>query len=612
MAMTLRFACAMLAAAALVACGEVSTNPIDAPPVSTDGAVDASVDAMVPIDAPVDAPNFNVTVTKAGGGDGTITSAPAGIDCGAICTAAFSPGTTVTLTAAPTVGSTFVGWTGACTGTGACAVTGDAMITAQFAPNNSLLVVLAGTGTGQVVSTPAGIDCGVDCMEAYAPGTMVTLLAVATGDSHFTGWSGGGCAGTGTCVVTLTAAAMVTATFDLNTYPLTVTRAGTGTGTVTSAPAGVTCGADCSENYNSGTTVTLTAVAANGSTFSGWSGAGCAGIGNCTVLMTAARAVTATFALSQFPLTVTRAGNGVGTVTSSPAGISCGADCSENYNFGTVVALTATANSGSTFAGWSGACTGAGACSVTIGAAASVTATFTLNRYTLTTTRAGTGSGTVTSSPAGINCGATCSAMYDFGTVVTLTAAPTGTSTFGGYTGGGCGAGAVCNITITANTAVTATFNGGSYTAGNATDLGGSQNISANFLLGSRLTVPTAGTLTKFGIISRDAGPRVRFGLYTNVGGAPGALVAQSAVGGTTLVVGSQEFNPTVAGVTLAAGDYWLMGLFDVGTNVGGEAMPSGVVIDYVSLPFTGTMPSTFGMPTSYTGSRFNYWIRVQ
>ncbi|MBL8620527.1 MAG: hypothetical protein JNK64_04460 [Myxococcales bacterium] len=598
----------MLLAAALVACGEVSTNPVDAPPASIDGGVDA----MVPIDAPVDAPNFNVTVTKAGGGDGTITSAPAGIDCGATCTAAFSPGTTVTLTAAPAVGSTFLGWTGgACTGTGTCTVTGDAAITAQFAPNNSLLVVLAGTGTGQVVSTPAGINCGVDCMEAYAPGTMVTLLAAPTGDSHFTGWSGGGCAGTGTCVVTLTAATMVTATFDLNTYTLTVARAGTGTGTVTSSPAGISCGADCTESYNSGTTVTLTAVAANGSTFSGWSGAGCSGIGACTVLMTAARSVTATFALSQFPLTVTRAGTGVGTVTSSPAGISCGADCSENYNFGTAVVLTAAANSGSTFAGWSGACTGTGTCTVTIAAATSVTATFTLNRYTLTTTLAGTGSGTVTSSPAGINCGATCSAMYDFGTVVTLTAAVAGTSTFAGYTGGGCGTSAVCNITITANTSVTATFTGGSVTYGNVTDLGGSQSISPNYLLGSQVVVTTGGTLQKFGIISRDAGPRVRFGLYTNVGGNPGTLVAQTATAGTALAVGVQELNPT-ATVSLPAGTYWLFGLFDVTTNVGGEAMPSGVVIDYISLPFANPMPSSFGAPQTYTGSKFNYYLRVQ
>ena len=57
-------------------------------------------------------------------------------------------------------------------------------------------------------------------------------------------------------------------------------------------------------------------------------------------------------------LTVTPAGTGAGVVSSSPAGISCGADCTESYASGTVVTLTASAEAGSEFAGWSGACTG--------------------------------------------------------------------------------------------------------------------------------------------------------------------------------------------------------------------------------------------------------------
>ena len=115
-----------------------------------------------------------------------------------------------------------------------------------------------------------------------------------------------------------------------------------------------------------------------------------------------------------------KAGTGSGTVTSSPAGISCGADCSEPYNSGTVVTLSQAATAGSTFTGWSGACTGTGACQVTMSAAKSVTATFGPDPNTLTVTKAGTGSGTVTSSPAGISCGADCSQPYNPGTVVTL------------------------------------------------------------------------------------------------------------------------------------------------------------------------------------------------
>jgi hypothetical protein len=85
------------------------------------------------------------------------------------------------------------------------------------------------------------------------------------------------------------------------------------------------------------------------------------------------------YELQNFTLTVTRAGTGSGSVTSSPAGISCGADCSESYDYSTVVTLTATADTGSTFAGWSGDCSGTGTCVVTMSAAKSVTATFTLD-----------------------------------------------------------------------------------------------------------------------------------------------------------------------------------------------------------------------------------------
>ncbi|HEU5317224.1 MAG TPA: hypothetical protein VFX49_14030 [Chloroflexota bacterium] len=161
-------------------------------------------------------------------------------------------------------------------------------------------------------------------------------------------------------------------------YTLAVTKAGTGAGTVTSSPAGINCGADCSELYNEGTVVNLTAVAAAGSVFTGWSGA-CAGTGACSVTMNAAKGVTATFQPAR-TLTVQKAGNGNGTVTSNPAGINCPGDCTENYGNGTVVTLTAAAAAGSSFTGWNGACSGKlPTCSVTMDASKSVKATFKLN-----------------------------------------------------------------------------------------------------------------------------------------------------------------------------------------------------------------------------------------
>ena len=80
-----------------------------------------------------------------------------------------------------------------------------------------------------------------------------------------------------------------------DSFALGVTRAGTGTGTVASNPAGIACGSTCQAQYLNGATVTLTASAAAGSSFTGWSGA-CAGAATaCSVSMSAARSVTATF-----------------------------------------------------------------------------------------------------------------------------------------------------------------------------------------------------------------------------------------------------------------------------------------------------------------------------
>ena len=243
-------------------------------------------------------------------------------------------------------------------------------------------------------------------------------------------------------------------------YTLTVTKVGTGSGTVTSSPAGINCGSDCSEAYNEGTNVTLTATASAGSTFAGWSGA-CSGTGECSVTMNADETVTATFnqQVQQYTLTVTKAGTGGGTITSNPAGINCGDDCSETYDQGTSVILTATPASGSTFGGWSGDAD----CSdgvVVIDANKTCTATFNpeVVGYTLTVIKSGTGNGTVTSSPAGINCGSDCSESYDQGTSVTLTATAASGSTFTGWSGGGCSGTGTCTVTMNAAMSVTATF----------------------------------------------------------------------------------------------------------------------------------------------------------
>jgi hypothetical protein len=78
-------------------------------------------------------------------------------------------------------------------------------------------------------------------------------------------------------------------------YVLTITKGGTGSGTVTSAPTGIDCGSDCKESYKNGTVVTLTATPDTGSLFTGWSGSGCAGNGQCALTVNANTTIIANF-----------------------------------------------------------------------------------------------------------------------------------------------------------------------------------------------------------------------------------------------------------------------------------------------------------------------------
>jgi len=238
---------------------------------------------------------------------------------------------------------------------------------------------------------------------------------------------------------------------------LTVSKTGAGSGTVTSSPAGINCGATCAASYAIATQVTLTATPAAGSTFTGWTGGGCTGTGTCIVTMSADTTVTAAFIVQSFDLTVNKSGTGTGTVTSAPTGINCGATCLFSFSFNTPVTLTATAATGSTFIGWSGACTGSGSCVVTMNAAKTVTANFTVPTFVLTVSKTGAGTGTVTSTPAGIDCGATCSFSFNNNTMVTLTAAPAAGSTFTSWSGACTGSGG-CTVTMSAARTVTATF----------------------------------------------------------------------------------------------------------------------------------------------------------
>ena len=410
-----------------------------------------------------------LTVFIAGDGGGQVLPPrPLGIWCGntAFC-ASYPQRTTVSLTAQADPGSEFARWSGDCAGRDPSitfnVAQGLLTCTATFneiRSQETLTIVKAGTGDGTVTAA-LGIDCGLDCQEDYVRGLGVTFTAAPDSGSGFVGWGNDCTAGgfnlvedaraittrifvarTTTCTATFTSLSPQTPAPNV----LEVFRVGIVFGNVTSLdPAhGIDCGTDCREEFDPTQPVTVTLVAhddpATGARFLTWIACD-QEVGNqCTITVDRTRNATAFYAptpapppqiVQTFELTISKTGSGSGTVTSSPPGIDCGTACSAPFEEDTAVALLAAPDAGSTFDGLSGDA-GCASGSVTIDAAHSCVATFTELPAvsTLTVEKDGAGTGTVTSFPAGIDCGTDCSESYVAGQTIELTATPDPDSLF--------------------------------------------------------------------------------------------------------------------------------------------------------------------------------------
>ncbi len=273
--------------------------------------------------------------------------------------ATYGHGTSVELTANAAAGWTFSDWSGDATGsTNPVNVLMDAnkSVTATFTINTYTLGVTI-VGSGSVAKNPD--------QPTYNHGTSVQLTATPDPTWNFVGWSGAATGTTNPVSVLMDANKSVTATFALNAYALSVTVVGSGT--VAKNPDQAT--------YGHGTSVELTANAATGWTFSGWSGAATGSTNPVNLVMDANKSVTATFTVNTYTLGVTIVGSG--SVAKNPD--------QPTYNHGTSVQLTAMPAAGWMFSAWSGDASGTtNPVNVVMDANKSVTASFAINPQQLT------------------------------------------------------------------------------------------------------------------------------------------------------------------------------------------------------------------------------------
>lgn len=230
-----------------------------------------------------------LTVVKEGAGTGTVTGS--GINCGSDCTEEYDRDATVVLTATPSTGSNVESWAGCdavVNNTCTVNVSSDRSVTVTFSATQSFTLTTAVSGLGAVSRDPLQTN--------YSAGTEVELTAVPQPGHSFSRWSGGITGTQNPVTVTINSNVTITAAFVEEEKTLTVITAGIGSGTITGA--GINCGADCTEDFQSGDTVVLTATPSSGSAFGSWAECDTVADNTCTVEMTASKTVTATFNLA--------------------------------------------------------------------------------------------------------------------------------------------------------------------------------------------------------------------------------------------------------------------------------------------------------------------------
>lgn len=435
-------------------------------------------------------------VSKAGSGAGTVTSVPTGTSCGTDCNVHFVPGTPVTLTATPDSDSTFVGWSGACTGTGTCQVTmnDNKAVTATFKiipPVAAFSASPASGGTPFIATITDQSQRAASWSWTFGDGATSTERNTShiykTPGTYTVTLSVTNASGTSTTQKNITVYTCQNQPVKIQetnaNYPSLTAALGAAIDgqtirlqdwyfledAIISKSVTLDGGYDCGYTNKTGLSVLEGEVHTTGGTVR-MKDVRIAGTTPSTL-----PAISVAPVSDSFGSVYVNSASGAHSFTignSGGANLTIGAIVLSGANFGEF-AITADACTGKALtpgtscaaqAAFAPTSTGArtAVLAVTSNDPATPTKNVTMNGIgtlpKLSILKAGTGSGSVSSSPAGISCGSGCSSDFMKGTSVTLTAFPVVDSSFDGWSGG-CSGTSACTVAMNADISVTATFN---------------------------------------------------------------------------------------------------------------------------------------------------------
>lgn len=237
------------------------------------------------------------------------------------------------------------------------------------------------TGSGRVFSSPPGIECGQACSHDFDIGTAVMLTATPEYEYRFDKWNDACVGSTSTCNITMDAEKNVIASFlELPKSNLAINKSAFGT--ITSEPLGINCGANntaCRALFPQTRDVVLKVNPSYGYEVKSWIGCAASSVGTCKVTMgQSGNTVKVTYKkLPKYSIRLAK--SKYGEITSTPGGLKCLAKmktCSAKFYSGTVVTLAPVPVPGKAFQGWSGDCSGAGSCILTMNGSKKASAVF--------------------------------------------------------------------------------------------------------------------------------------------------------------------------------------------------------------------------------------------